>query len=104
MYINPIHSAHVTLAQGFALASRARMHLDVSETPKTEAVPARRHRFRPFNRLAHWLQPKDGSDGPMPDPAQLMLWSECAGRPYVTALGGLLVMRQLLKRFTNTAP
>jgi hypothetical protein len=103
MYINSIHAAHVTLAQGFALATRARMHLDVSETPKTATAAPRRHRFHPFSRLAHWLQRPDGTDGPTPDPAQLMLWSECAGRPYVTALGGLLVMKQLLKRFTSTA-
>jgi hypothetical protein len=32
------------------------------------------------------------SDLATADPVQLMLWSECAGRPYATALGGLLVM------------
>jgi hypothetical protein len=104
MYINSIHAAHVTLAQGFALATRARMHLDVSETPKTATAVARKDRFRPFSRLAHWLQQPGRTDGPTPDPAQMMLWSECAGRPYVTALGGLLVMKQLLRRLTSTAP
>lgn len=34
---------------------------------------------------------------PVPDPAQLLLLSECAGRPYVTALGGLLVMNYFRK-------
>jgi hypothetical protein len=33
------------------------------------------------------------SELPTADPAQRMMWSECAGRPYATALGGLLVIR-----------
>ena len=36
---------------------------------------------------------QDSSDLSTVDPAQLMMWSECAGRPYATALAGLLVTR-----------
>ncbi len=71
MYINPIHAAHVALAQALALATRTRPQ----------------------------LRQTDKSDGATPDPVQLMLLSECAGRPYVTALGGLLVMNHFRRYF-----
>jgi len=64
MYINPIHAAHVALAQALALAIRTRQ----SHDPKAAESP--------------------DDAVPKPDPAQLMLLSECAGRPDVTALGG----------------
>jgi hypothetical protein len=74
MYINPIHAAHVALAQALALAVRTRPQI---HDPNTAASP--------------------DDAGPKPDPAQLMLLSECAGRPDVTALGGLLVMNHFRK-------
>ena len=74
MYINPIHAAHVALAQALALAIRTR--------PQTHAAKA--------------AESPDEA-GPNPDTAQLMLLSECAGRPYVTGLGGLLVMNHFRK-------
>ncbi len=48
--------------------------------------------------VAARVQSKPKMQRQSPDPTQLMLWSECAGRNYVTALGGLLVMKLLQKR------
>jgi hypothetical protein len=39
----------------------------------------------------------DRSDLKTADPVQLMMWSECAGRPYATGLGGILVMKYFRK-------
>jgi hypothetical protein len=88
MYINPIHAGAV--AQAHALAAAARV--------QPVEVSRRKHRFQPLQWLATWLLPPDKADAQAPDAAQLMLWSECAGRNYVTALGGVLVMKQLHQR------
>jgi hypothetical protein len=52
--------------------------------------------------VAARVQPQTKAQSQSPDPTQLMLWSECAGRNYVTALGGLLVMKLLQKRAART--
>ena len=83
MYIDPIHAGSVALAHAFTLAARA---------------PA-----QPPRRLAHWWQKPGKVECPTPDPVQLMLWSECAGRSYATALSGLLLMNQL-RRNRAVAP
>lgn len=80
MYINPIHAGAV--AQAYRLAA-------------------------PIQRFSSWLLRPLEADGQTAQTEQLMLWSECAGRNYVTALGGLLVMKQLLAsvhRRRNAAP
>lgn len=88
MYINPIHAG--AIAQAHALAAAARVQ-------QGEVAP-RKHRFQPLQWLATWLLQPDKADARTPDAAQLMLWSECAGRNYVTAFGGVLVMKQLHQR------
>jgi hypothetical protein len=85
MYINPIHAGAV--AQACALAVAARV--------PTPAVAPRRPRFQPLQWLVGWLLQPDKADARTADAAQLMQWSECAGRNYVTALGGVLVMKML---------
>jgi hypothetical protein len=92
MYINPIHAGAV--AQAHALATAARV--------QPVEVSRRKHRFRPLQWLASWLLQPDQADTQTPDAAQLMLWSECAGRNYVTASGGLLVMKLLLKKAAHS--
>jgi hypothetical protein len=81
MQIDPIHAGPVALAHAMLLASRA--------------PAAREARRAPLQLLAQWWRQFTREDGTAPDPAQLMLWSECAGRHYVTALGGILVMTRL---------
>ncbi len=93
MYINPIHAGAV--AQARALAAAARV--------PAVAVSRRKHRFQPLQWLVTWLLQPDEADARAADPAQLMLWSECAGRNYVTAFGGVLVMKQLHQR-TGQSP
>jgi len=95
MYIDPIHAGQVALARTMALAARAAAPSEDStplESP--DAIP-RQRRSRPFQRLAHWWQRGGKIDGPDADPAQLMLWAECGGRPYVTALSGLLLVNHI---------
>ena len=89
MYINPIHAGTVALAQALALATRA---------PGRSLAGPSRHRFRPLQRLAQWWRELGEANGAADDPAQLMLWADCGGRPYVTALGGLLLMEQLRRK------
>jgi hypothetical protein len=82
MYINPIHAGAVAQAHALAVAARI----------QTAAVSPRRHRFQPLRWLVKWLQP-DKSDSQTPDAAQLMHWTGCAGRSYVSPLDGVLVPR-----------
>jgi hypothetical protein len=93
MYINPIHAGAVAQAQALAAAARV----------SAVEVSRRKHRFQPLQWLATWLLQPDNADARAPDPAQLMLWSECAGRNYVTVFGGVLVMKQLHQR-TGQSP
>ncbi len=51
--------------------------------------------------VAAGVQTKPKVQRHSPEPTQLMLWSECAGRNYVTALGGLLVMKLLQNRVAD---
>ena len=88
MYINPIHAGAVAQAHTLAVAARI----------QSAEVPRRRLRFRPLHWLVSWLLQPDTADGQTPDAAQLMQWSECAGRNYVTALGGVLVMKEVQRR------
>jgi hypothetical protein len=92
MYIDPIHAGPVALAHAFALAARASTQCANSVGAAAPDGAPRRRRFRSLMRFAWWSRHQDMADFPTADPVQLMLWSECAGRPYVTALGGLLVM------------
>jgi len=92
MYIDPIHAGPVALAHAFALAARvSTQRADSVGTAAAQSAP-RTRRFKSLMRLAWWSRLPDAADFPTADPVQLMLWSECAGRPEVTALGGLLVM------------
>jgi hypothetical protein len=50
--------------------------------------------------LAQWWRDLEEADSAAADPAQLMLWAECGGRAYATALGGLLLMEQLRQKRT----
>ncbi len=86
MYINPIHAGAV--AQAYRLAAAARVQ-------SSDASP-RKPGFHPLQRFSAWLLRPVEANGEAAQSEQLMLWSECAGRNYVTALGGLLVMKLLL--------
>ena len=98
MYIDPIHAGPVALAHAFALAARMpTRRADSVAAAAADAAPPRR-RFKSPMRLTWWSRPQEGADFPTADPLQLMLWSECAGRNYVTAFGGVLVMKQLHQR------
>ncbi len=99
MYIDPIHSGTVALAHAVALATRAQIRPDVSagQRPR-DAVPSRgRHKL--LRRLTRGWDPQKVGESPTPDAAQLMLWSECAGRAYTTSLGGLLLVNYIRKNF-----
>ena len=73
MYIDSIHAGAVALAHAFALAARAPSQPDDRRNCAAGA-----------------------------DPVQLMLIAECAGRPYATALAGLLVMNCLRRLRTGS--
>jgi hypothetical protein len=98
MYINPIHAGTLALAQTLALATRVHARSGDSTPPESPGAAARRHRFKPLQGLAQWWRDLDAADGAAADPAQLMLWAECGGRPYATALTGLLLMQQFRKK------
>jgi hypothetical protein len=97
MHIDPIHAGPVALAHALALASRAATQSGNSEPTQALDGMSRRHRFQPLQRLARWWHEQDATQGPSPDPMQLVMWSECVGRPYLTALTGLLVVDRLRK-------
>jgi hypothetical protein len=98
MYIDPIHAGTVTLAQAFALASRVHTQTGDSAPAQSSGATPRGSRFRPLQRLAQWWRDLDQADGAAADPVQLMLWAECGGRAYATALSGLLLMEQLRQK------
>jgi len=98
MYIHPIHAGPVALAYALALASRAATQSDDSAGSDSAHGPERGSRFKPLMRLARWWRQPNTAEFPVPDPKDLMMWSECAGRPYATALGGLLVANHLRRR------
>jgi hypothetical protein len=102
MYIDPIHAGPV--AHAMILAIRAHTQSDDLGRPVSTVGTPRRRRFKPLERLAQWWRQSDRVDSPTPDPVQLILWSECAGRHYVTAFGGLLAMNHLLKKLRGTRP
>jgi hypothetical protein len=95
MYIDPIHAGPVALAHAFALAARVPRPRDNSAGPQSSGDAAGSSRFKPLMRLVRWWRQPRGTDFPTPDPEQLMMWSECAERPYVAALGGVLMMNYL---------
>ena len=95
MYIDPIHAGPVALAHALALAARAQTQSDDSAYPKSPHVGPALPRFRPLRRLAQWWQRLDDVKDPAPDAVQMALWTECGGRPYATALSGLLLMSHL---------
>jgi hypothetical protein len=95
MYIDPIHAGPVALAHAFALAVRARRQGDESAGPESSGDTPRRRGFKPLMRFVRWWRQPHAADFPTPEPAQLVMWSECAGRPYVTALDGVLMMTHL---------
>jgi hypothetical protein len=96
MYINPIYAGPVALAHALALATRAHTQLGVSRRSDSTDDTSRR-RFAPLRRLAQWWQQLGAAEGPTADPVQLLLLSEPAGRPYATALSGLLLMDHIRK-------
>jgi hypothetical protein len=98
MYIDPIHAGPVALAHALALAARAPTRREGSAGTQSPGRSSRRRRFKPLMRLARWWRQPNMADLPAPDPAELMMWSECAGRPYATALGGLLVAQHFRRR------
>lgn len=85
MLIDPIHAGSVALAQSLVAASQ------------------KRPRVGPLRRLAEWWRGLDQVDELGPDPAQLMLWSDCGGRPYVSALNGFLVINHFRRRRASPA-
>jgi hypothetical protein len=103
MYIDPIHAGPVALAHAFALAARAPRHFENSAVGASSGGLRRWPGFKPLLRLMRWWRPPYGSDFPTPEPAQLMMWSECPGHPQVTGLDGVLMINQLRrKRATAT--
>jgi hypothetical protein len=54
-------------------------------------------------RLVRWWRRPYGADFPTPEAVQLMMWSECAGHPDVTALGGVLMMNHLRRKRVTAA-
>jgi hypothetical protein len=101
MYIDPIHAGPVALAHAFALAARASTQCGKSAGAAGSDGAPRRRRFKSLMRLVWWSRRQDAADSSTVDPVQLMLWSECAGRPYATALGGLLVMNCCRRHITG---
>ena len=101
MYIDPIHAGPVALAHAFALAARAPRHGDDSAGAAPASGAPRRHRFKPLMRLLRWWRRPYGADFPITDPQQLMMGSEGAERPCVTALDGMLMMKQLRRNRTG---
>lgn len=99
MYIDPIHAGTVALAQALALASRVDTQSAASASAGAADTTARRS-FRPLQGLAQWWRDLDQAEGAAADPVQLMLWAECGGRAYATALSGLLLMEQLRQKRT----
>lgn len=95
MFIDPIHAGPVAFAHTLALATRARTRSENSGHLESTARTSRRLRFEPLRRLTQWFRQLDKGDGSTVDPIQLMLLCEPAGRPYVTALSGLLLMHHI---------
>lgn len=95
MYIDPIHAGPVALAHALALAARVRGQCDGSACPESPHDAPAKRRFRPLRRLAQWWQRLDEVKDPTPEAVQMALWTECGGRPYATALSGLLLMAHL---------
>jgi hypothetical protein len=101
MYINPIHAGPVALAHALVLAARTRTQSGSSDHADTLDGTPRRRRFQPLQRLARWWRELDAPAPQHPDPTQLMLWSECVGRPHLTAVTGLLMMEHYRTRLAE---
>jgi hypothetical protein len=102
MYIDPIHAGPVTLAQAVALETRAHTQFGASEPQECRHGPTRWRPFNSLRRFARWWLQLDNEECPVSDPVQLMLLSEPAGRPYATALSGLLLMDHIRRRRVAT--
>jgi hypothetical protein len=98
MHIDPIHAGPVALAQALAFAARTTTRPGSSAAAQTPDDISRKPRFQPLQRLARWWHKPDVAPGPSPDPMQLVMWSECVGRPHLTALTGLLLVDHLRRR------
>jgi len=97
MYINPIHAGPVGFAHTLALATCSQTRSEDSGHRESLECTSRMRGFKPLRRLAQWWRQLDKDAGLTADPVQLMLLSEPAGRPYATALSGLLLMDHICK-------
>jgi len=104
MHIDSIYAGPVALAHAFALASRANTASDDSRNLAPPNGVPRRRLFRPLQRLAQWWRGLDTLDSPTSDPVQLMLWSECWGRPYSASLGPVLLMNHSRRNAAKKLP
>jgi hypothetical protein len=98
MYIDPIHAGPVALAHAVALATRAPTQCGVAGPPDSPPVVSPRRRFQPLRRLGRWWRNFGIDEGTTADPVKLMLLADPAGRPYTTALAGVLLLEYLRKR------
>ena len=97
MYIDPIHAGPVALAHAIARASRPYTPSNVSRHLVSADAEQPRLPFESLRRFVRWWRQLDKEPSSTADPVQLMLLSEPAGRPYATALSGLLLM-DLIRR------
>ena len=96
MYINPIHAGPVAFAQ--ALVHTARRQSEDSGRRELPVGAPRTRPLRPLQRLAQWWRKLDDVQGPANDPLQLMMWSDCGGRPHASALSGFLLLVYLRRK------
>jgi hypothetical protein len=101
MYIDPIHAGPVALAHALVLAARTRTQSGSSDHAHALDGTARRRQYQPLQRLARWWRELDAPAPAHLDPTQLMLWSECIGRPHLTAVTGLLMMEHYRGRLAE---
>ena len=98
MYIDPIHAGPVALAHAIARASRPYTPSNVSRHLVSADAERPRLPFESLRRFVRWWRQLDQEPSSTADPVQLMLMSEPAGRPYATALSGLLLMDLIRKK------
>jgi hypothetical protein len=95
MYISPIYAPPVAFARALARSTEDKRPAATEAAAPCSDAPSQLNLFR---RLASWWRNLDETPDPGSDPAVMMLWCECGGRPYVTALTGVLLMSYVRKR------
>jgi hypothetical protein len=95
MYISPIYAPPVAFARALARSPEVKSPAVAAGQVSCGDAPAQPNLFQ---QLARWWRKLDETPDPGCDPAAMMLWCECGGRPYVTALTGVLLMNYLRKR------